>query len=196
MRVESADRIPGDSSRRTHCHAGLDCYGNASVNVLAHQRRDHLSSGLGSTSTLSHPVLSTLLHYNVFLSKPATGFEADMRHGQAICHEQGKWANTVFGRFRNRSFRPEFLMLHETSIRKLWILQECSAALFMVFAEVDCYMTVSPYVTRLWRVYLAEGIVKANHLNIYSRGRPVDSFTPVYCQAIELFTKTHSCSSP
>lgn len=78
-------------------------------------------------------------------------------------------------------------MLHETSIRKLGILQECSwkdgdygdsiagAALFMVFAEVDCYMTVSPYVTRLWRVYLAEGIVKANHLNIYSRGRPVDS---------------------
>ena len=167
-----------------------------------------LSGGLGSVSTSSHPVLGTLLHYSVFLSEPTTGFEAVIRHGQALCHEQGIWANTVFGRFRDRSYRPEFLTLHETSIRKLGILQECGwkdgdygdiiagAACFMVFAEFDCYMTVSPSVVRPWCVYLAESIVKARHLNIYSRGRPVDSLTPAYCRAIELFTKKHGCSPP
>ena len=167
-----------------------------------------LPGGLGSVSTSSHPVLGALLHYIVFLSEPTTGFEAAIRHGQALCHEQGIWANTVFGRFRDRSYRPEFFMLHETSIRKLGILQECGwkdgdygdsiagAACFMVLTEVGCYMTVPSSIVRHWCVYLAESIVKAHHLNIYSHGRPVDSLRPAYCRAIERFTNKHGCLSP
>ena len=144
----------------------------------------------------------------LILFEPTTGFEAAIRHYQALCHEQGIWANTVFGRFRDRSYRSEFLTLHQTSIHKLGMLQECGwkdgdygdgiagATCFTVFAEVGCYMTVSPSVVRPWCVYLAESIVKAHHLNIYSRGRPVDSLTPAYCRAIERFTKKHGCLSP
>ena len=92
--------------------------------------------------------------------------------------------------------------------RAFAILQECGwkdgdygdsiagATCFMVFAEVSCYMTVLPSVVRPWYVYLAESIVKAHHLNIYSRGRLVDSLTPAYCRAIERFTKKHRCLSP
>lgn len=95
VRVESGDRIPDDLTvapiRVGALTVMLVCI-NVEMQVYKFSPTGGeitLSGGLGSISTSSHPVLGTLLHYSVFLSEPTTGFEAAIRHGQALCHEQG-----------------------------------------------------------------------------------------------------------
>lgn len=108
-----------------------------------------LAGGVGGVSSSVHPVLGCLLHYSVFSNEPAIGFETARRHGRALRQEHGVWANTVFGRFTDRSYRPEMMSLEVHLSRKVDVLQaqgwpenSCNdsiggAACFMVFAHVD-----------------------------------------------------------
>lgn len=108
-----------------------------------------LGGGVGSISSSTHPVLGCLLHYSVFSNEPSIGFEATRRHGRALRQENGVWANTVFGRFKHRSFSPELVSLEILRERNLPVLRAhgwpedsitdtiSGAACFMAFAHVD-----------------------------------------------------------
>lgn len=108
-----------------------------------------LSGGVGGVSSSIHPVLGCLLHYSVFANEPTIGLETAKRHGRALRQEHGVWANTVFGRFMDRSYRPEMTDLKALRSRKLAVLQAQGwpvnsfndtiggAACFMAFAHVD-----------------------------------------------------------
>lgn len=108
-----------------------------------------LAGGVGGVSSSVHPVLGCLLHYSVFSNEPAIGFETARRHGRALRQEHGIWANAVFGRFRDRSYRPELFELEVLLSLKMAVLQtqgwpenSCNdkiggAACFMAFAHVD-----------------------------------------------------------
>ncbi len=108
-----------------------------------------LAGGVGGISSSVHPVLGCLLHYSVFSNEPAIGVETARRHGLALRQEHGVWANTVFGRFMDRSYRPEMTTLEILRSRKLATLNAQGwpensyndtiggAACFMAFAHVD-----------------------------------------------------------
>ncbi len=108
-----------------------------------------LAGGVGGISSSVHPVLGCLLHYSVFSNEPAIGVETARRHGLALRQKHGVWANTVFGRFMDRSYRPEMTTLEILRSRKLAALKAQGwpensyndtiggAACFMAFAHVD-----------------------------------------------------------
>ena len=108
-----------------------------------------LAGGVGGVSSSIHPVLGCLLHYTVFSDEPAIGLETARRHCHALRQEHGVWANAVFGRFKDRSYRPEMIGLSDLISRKLDVLKAQGwpedsftdtiggAASFMAFAHVD-----------------------------------------------------------
>ena len=108
-----------------------------------------LAGGVGGVSSSTHPVLGCLLHYSVFANEPTIGLENARRHGRALRQEHGVWANAVFGRFKDRSFRPEMFTIDVHLTRKEAVLKAQGwpenatndtiggAACFMAFAYVD-----------------------------------------------------------
>jgi hypothetical protein len=172
-----------------------------------------LGGGSGSISASKHPVLGTLLHYSVFSSEPTAGLEVARRHGQALCHKEGIWANTVFGRFRDISYRREFVPLTHLLARKMDVLRASGwedgpvdfgdtiggAACFLTFAKVDCYMTVPASVVRRYCVHFAESVVKAHHSELSSHGwnfSKEPSLSGPYYNKIKEFSDSHGGSSP
>ena len=172
-----------------------------------------LAGGVGSISSSIHPVLGGLLHYNIFADEPTIGFEAVKRHGRALRQPGGVWANAVFGRFRDRSYRPEMLSLYELMNRKYPVLRQVGwpedggadtiggAACFMTFGQVDVYEAAPPSVHRRWTAHFAEVIVKAHHVEILKSISNDDlahnvqqcfSNQVLYADLVE----AHGCSSP
>ncbi|KAL9581886.1 MAG: hypothetical protein Q9203_005716 [Teloschistes exilis] len=141
-----------------------------------------LSGGLANVSSSAHPILGGLLHYSVFSDEPAVGLglEVVKSHARALRGQRGVWANAVFGRFMDQSYRPQVVHFAELIERKLPILRACGwpedasadriggAACFMVFGDVDVYVSAPPSVIRDYNAHFAEVIVKAHHLHLKS----------------------------
>lgn len=191
IREESGDRIPEDltvAPGRVDCMTVLLSCIAMGMQVFKYSPTTGevtLGGGVGSISSSIHPVLGGLLHYSVFADEPTIGLEAVQRHGRALVGKEGIWANAVFGRFRDRLYRPEMVTLRELQARKIKILRHQGwpedkdgvtnndtiggAACFMAFGHVDACDTVPPSVVRPWSAHFAETIVKAHHVNSMKR---------------------------
>lgn len=190
-REESGDRIPDDlnvAPSRVDCLTVLLSCIAMGMQVFKYSPTTGemtLGGGVGSISSSVHPVLGGLLHYSVFADEPTIGWEVVKRHGRALCAEHGVWANALFGRFRDRSYRAEMVSLRELMTRKFPVLREQGwpededtagnrdtiggAACFMAFGYVDAYESVPPSVARSWSAHFAETIVKAHHVECLKR---------------------------
>lgn len=154
VRDESGDRIPEDltvaPTRVDTITVLLTCIAMG-MQVFRYSPTTGeitLAGGVGGVSSSAHPVLGCILHYSVLSSEPNIGIETARRHGRALCQEHGVWANTVFGRFMDRPYRPEMTTLEVLRLRKLAVLQAQGwpehsehdtiggAACFMAFAHV------------------------------------------------------------
>lgn len=193
-REESGDRIPDDltvaPTRVDAMTVLLSCIAMG-MQVFKYSPTTHeitLAGGVGSISSSIHPVLGGLLHYSVFSDVPTIGLEAAKRHAHALRHKEGVWANAVFGRFRDRSFRPEMVPLSWLMEMKMPILRQHGwpedhdadrdadsiggAASFMAFGHVDVFEVAPPSVFRIYATHFAEVIVKAHHVEtLMSRSR-------------------------
>jgi len=192
---ESGDRIPDDltvaPTRVDAMTVLLSCIAMG-MQVFKYSTTTHettLAGGVGSVSSSIHPVLEGLLHYSVFSDVPTTGLKAAKRHAHALRHKEGVWANAVFGRFRDRSYRPEMVPLDWLMEMKIPILRQNGwsedhdadgdadtiggAASFMAFGHVDVYEAAPPSLFRRYATHFAEVIVKAHHVEtLMSRSRP------------------------
>jgi hypothetical protein len=194
-REESGDRIPDDltvaPTRVDAMTVLLSCIAMG-MQVFKYSPTTHeitLAGGVGSISSSIHPVLGGLLHYSVFSDVPTIGLEAAKRHAHALRHKEGAWANAVFGRFRDRSCRPEIVPLDWLMEMKMPVLRQHGwpedrdadrdvdtiggAASFMAFGHVDVYEVAPPSVFRRYATQFAEVIVKAHHVEtLMSRSKP------------------------
>ncbi|KAL8718091.1 MAG: hypothetical protein Q9181_008239 [Wetmoreana brouardii] len=171
-----------------------------------------LSGGVGSVSSSTHPILGGLLHYNVFSDQPTIGLEIVRRHGRALQNNAGVWANAVFGRFRDRTYRPDMVPFEELVDRQIPILSRegwpedsktdtiGGAACFMAFGHVDVCDIGPPSVIRPWTAHFAEVIVKAHHVDILRSQSEVDellaSGPPLLSDEIAYVISQYGCSSP
>jgi hypothetical protein len=214
---ESGDRIPEDltvaPTRVDALAVMLTCVA-LGMQVLKYSPTTGeiaLAGGVGGISSSVHPILGGLLHYSVFSNEPTIGFEAARRHGRALLQEKGVWAQTVFGKFRDRSYRPEYVLLRVLQTWKQSVLRERGwpedsyadtiggAACFMVFAYIDIYEAVPRSSVRRWCAHFAEVIVKAHHLDMDKDGMTAESalcLSPLYRQTRQKFIDTHGGSSP
>lgn len=219
LKEESGDRIPEDltvaPTRVDAITVMLVCVAmGMQVSKYAPTTGEiSMAGGLGGISSAIHPVLGRLLHYNVFASDPIIGLETARRHGHALVQEKGVWANAVFGRFKDRSYRPEFMAFGALQTRKFDVLlakgwpQENyadtigGAACFLAFTHVDVYEAVPPSSVRRWCAHFAEVIVKshlvqlAKELKEHSRVQ-VDLNPSPLDEASEIFINRYGCSSP
>ena len=217
VRLESGDRIPGDLHMApirvdavTLILLGIAM--GMQVDSFAPTKGEIILSGsFGSFTSFKHPALGTLLQYNVPASEILTGIEVARRHGRALYQDGGVWANAVFGRFKDRSYRQVFIKLDELRIRKLFVLKDSGwpersshdtihgAACFMAFAHVDCYLTVPPSVMRPWCAHFAEIIVKAHHLQICAQDSIASKTLSLpydFLHKREQLVERYGCSSP
>ncbi|MCJ1326289.1 hypothetical protein MMC10_002953 [Thelotrema lepadinum] len=186
LKEESGDRIPEDltvAPTKMDALTVLLCSIAMGMQVSRYSPTDNqimLTGGTGSISTSEHPVLGGVLHYNIFSNNPAGGMHRARLHGEALRSEKGIWASAVFGRFRDRSYRPDFS--RHADLRSRWyniLLREGwpqdrgdysdtygGAACFLTFAYVDCYLTVPPSIVRGWCAHFAETILKIQHWEI------------------------------
>lgn len=220
IKEESGDRIPDDltvaGTRADALTVMLSCVAlGMQVSKYSPTTGEiTLAGGVGAISSSNHPILGGLLHYSVFSEEPKIGYQAASRHGRALRQEKGVWANTVFGRFKDRSYRPEFTTLDILRTLKLDVLgaqgwPEGSytdtiggAACFMSFAHVDVYHAVPASSVRQWCAHFAEVIVKAHHREIMRNesntphGPGALVFSTNFRNARERFIEIHGCSSP
>ena len=219
LKEESGDRIPEDltvaPTRVDAITVMLVCVAmGMQVSKYAPTTGEiSLAGGVGGISSAINPVLGSLLHYSVFASDPIIGFETARRHGHALVQEKGVWANAVFGRFKDRSYRPEFMAFEALQKRKLEVLlaktwpQENyadtvgGAACFLAFTHVDVYETVPPSSIRPWCAHFAEVIIKSHLMQLAKEPREnagvqVDSTPSPLDEASEEFIDRYGCSSP
>ena len=183
IKAESGDRIPEDltvaPTRVDAITVMLTCIamGMQVSRYSPTTGEITLAGGVGGVSSSMHPVLGCLLHYSVFSDEPTIGLETVRRHGRALRQEHGVWANAVFGRFKDRSRRPEMIELRALMSRKLDVLRvhgwpENSytdtiggAACFMVFAHVDVSsFPLSPYLHHATWCTMQQDLSLENHL--------------------------------
>ncbi|KAI4180878.1 MAG: hypothetical protein L6R41_006966 [Letrouitia leprolyta] len=180
----SADRIPDDltvAPVRVDCMTVLLSCIAMGMQVFKYSPTTGevtLGGGTGSISSSIHPILGGILHYSIFANEPMEVSADVKRHGNALRQGSGVWANAVFGRFRDRSYRPQMVSFDILMNRKIPILEQCGwpgddgsdtiggAACFMTFAHVDLYEMVPPSVVRPWAAHFAEVIVKVHHLEV------------------------------
>ncbi|KAI9875149.1 MAG: hypothetical protein M1830_008823 [Pleopsidium flavum] len=217
VREESGDRIPEDltvaPTRVDAIMVMLICVAlGMQVSKYSPTTGEiSLAGGVGGISSSVHPVLGGLLHYSVFSSEPTIGFEAARRHGRALLQEKGVWAHTVFGKFKDRSYRPEFTVLGVLIERKESVLRARGwpedsyidtiggAACFMAFGHIDVYEAVPSSCVRRWCAHFAEVIVQAHHLEISKRRLEAHDalpLSPSFYQARQKLVERHGCSSP
>lgn len=217
MKEESADRIPEDLTvAPTQVDAitvMLACVAmGMQVSKYAPTTGEiSMAGGVGGISSSAHPVLGGLLHYSVFASEPTIGFEEARRHGHALLQEKGVWANAVFGRFKDRSYRPDFHALDVLRRRKLGVLKARrwpqdsyvdtigGAACFLAFSHTDVYEVLPPSSVRMWCAHFAEVIVKSHLMHLDKEGSKVQvnstSFSTFY-EPRKIFVDRYGCSSP
>ena len=224
-REESGDRIPDDLTvapmRIDALTVLLSCIamGMQVFKYSPTAGEITLAGGVGSVSSSVHPVLGCLLHYSVFSDQPTIGKDAAKRHGRALRHAEGIWANAVFGRFRDLSYRPEMVPLLWLRENRYQVLRENGwpeardgdgnsdtlggAACFMAFANVDVYEIAPPSVIRSWTAHFAEFIVKAHHVAIMrspsgtSHGSIQKVLQDSDCSEEDRYsTENDECSSP
>ena len=124
LREESGDRIPDDLTvapvRVDTITVLLTCIamGMRVSKYSPTTSEITLTGGVGGISSSVHPILGCILHYSIFSDEPVMGLETARRHGRALRQDHGIWANTVFGRFRDRSYRPEMYTPRCTKIAK------------------------------------------------------------------------------
>ncbi|MCJ1422901.1 hypothetical protein MMC29_000781 [Sticta canariensis] len=219
LKEESGDRIPEDltvaPTRVDAITVMLVCLamGMQVSKYVPTTGEISMAGGLGGISSAIHPVLGRLLHYNVFASDPIIGFETARRHGHALVQEKGVWANAVFGRFKDRSYRPEFIAFEALQARKFDVLlakgwpQENyadtvgGAAGFLAFTHVDVYEAVPPSSVRRWCAHFAEIIVKSHLVQLAKElkehsGVQVDLTPSPLDETREVFIDRYGCSSP
>ena len=155
VKEESGDRIPDDLTvapiRVDTITVMLTCIamGMQVTKYSPTTGEITLAGGVGGVSSSAHPVLGCLLHYSVFSDEPAIGLENARQHGRALRQAHGIWANAVFGRFMDRSYRPDMTTLDVLLRRKTAVLlaqgwpensstdTHVGAGCFMAFAHVD-----------------------------------------------------------
>ncbi|CAF9922181.1 MAG: hypothetical protein HETSPECPRED_004987 [Heterodermia speciosa] len=185
-REESGDRIPDDltvAPTRVDCMTILLTSIAMGMQVFRYSPTTGeivLGGSSGSISSSNHPVLGGLLHYSVFSEEPSST-ERTKHHAHALRHSEGVWANGVFGRFRDISFKPEMVSLWTLMNRKMPVLQShgwsdglaagdadsgAGAACFMAVGHVDIYEIAPPSVFRDYAAHFAEVIVKAHHVEL------------------------------
>ncbi|KAL8720122.1 MAG: hypothetical protein Q9225_002967 [Loekoesia sp. 1 TL-2023] len=222
QREESADRIPDDltvAPARVDCMTVLLSCIAMGMQVFKYSPTTGeitLGGGSGSVSSSIHPILGGLLHYSVFSNEPVVAISDVRRHGRALRQHSGIWANAVFGRFRDRSYRPEIVDFRELMERKFPVLEQNGwpgddgsdttggAAGFMAFGHVDVFYMVPPSVVIRWSAHFAEVIVKAHHVEILrskseaneSTARLRPSLAPKYSGNCETVLDLYGCSSP
>ena len=218
-REESADRIPDDLTvapiRVDSMAILLHCVA-ISMQVFKYTPTTGeiiLSGSAGSISSSAHPILGVLLHYSLFSNMPTIGEDLIRRHGRALCHSKGVWANGVYGRFQDRTYRPDMTLFSNLRDRQLPALRLTKwpkvgtadsiggAACFMAFAHVDVYGTAPPSVVRPWTAHFAEIIVQAHLVELLRNYEKNESdpvlqrvaYAPSTCDAV---IDIHGCSSP
>ena len=77
----------------------------------------YLTGPLGSISSSIHPVLGGLTHYSAFRDGAAISKDVGKENGIALCGKGGVWANAVFGRFKDRSVRHDFVPANDLILR-------------------------------------------------------------------------------
>lgn len=216
LKEESGDRIPEDltvaPTRVDAITVMLTCVAmGMQVSKYAPTTGEiSMAGSVGGISSAIHPILGGLLHYSVFVNDTLIGLEEARRHGRALVQERGVWANVVFGRFTDRSYRPDFKPLEALRGRKLGVLVARGwppdsytdtiggAACFLAFTHVDVYEAVPPSSVRHWCAHFAEVIVKSHLAELVKEGcRAQDGFTPssTFCQARQIFIDKYGCSS-
>ncbi|KAL8792340.1 MAG: hypothetical protein Q9195_005043 [Heterodermia aff. obscurata] len=183
---ESGDRIPDDltvAPTRVDCMTILLSSIAMGMQVFRYSPTTGeivLGGSSGSISSSNHPVLGGLLHYSVF-SEERNITKPIKYHVHALRHDGGIWANGVFGRFRDRSYKPEMVSLWTLMNRKMPLLQRCGwsdglavgdadsgpgAACFMALGHVDVCEIAPPSVFRAYAAHFGEIIVKAHHIEV------------------------------
>lgn len=220
----SADRIPDDltvAPVRVDCMTVLLSCIAMGMQVFKYSPTTGeitLGGGTGSISSSVHPILGGILHYSIFANEPMEASPDAKRHGHALRNSKGVWANAVFGRFRDRSYRPEMIAYEVLMERKIPILERHGwpgnngsdtvggAASFLVFAHVDVYEMVPPTVISGYAAHFAEVIVKAHHIEILKERTEDDNMlkekgnhrlrTPPNDIVTQTILDLHGCSSP
>lgn len=220
-REESGDRIPDDltvAPTRVDCMAILLSAIAMGMQVFKYSPTTGeitLGGANGSVSSSAHPVLGALLHYSAF-PNDSRGSKTFRHHAQALRHSEGVWANAVFGRFRDKSYRPEMMSFEHLMTLKTPVLLENGwpdlsepsdadttggAACFMIFGHIDVCGIVPPSVVREFCAHFAEVIVKAHHVEVLKQGKHLESSfgdSHVYqaCKSEANLVHTYGCSSP
>ena len=219
---ESGDRIPDDltvAPNRVDCMTillGSIAMGMQVFRYSPTTGEIFLGGGCGSISSSSHPVLGGLIHYSVISEEQdSTNNEVSKHNAHALCHSEGIWANGVFGRFRDRSYKPHMVSLSILLQRKIPLLQKngwsdgladgdadsvAGAACFMALGHVDVYEIAPPSVFRPYAAHFAEIIVKAHHVGVLKfqydlRSSGSDNQAPL--QIVDSYIQpVYKCSSP
>ena len=218
---ESGDRIPDDltvAPTRVDCMTILLSSIAMGMQVFRYSPTTGeivLGGSSGSISSSNHPVLGGLLHYSVF-SEAQSSVKLTPRHAHALRHGEGIWANGVFGRFRDRSYKPEMVSLWKLIKRKMPLLQRCGwsdglavgdadsgagAACFMALGHVDVCEIFPPCVYRDYAAHFAEVIVKAHHVEVLKfeevlRSSASGSQDPFAQNELRFISGECRCSSP
>ncbi|MCJ1279168.1 hypothetical protein MMC21_006992 [Puttea exsequens] len=214
-REESGDRIPDDLTiapiRVDTITILLTCIAlGMQVYKYSPTTGDIILSGsVGSISSSSHPLLGTLLHYNVFENELDRQSSAVLRaNANALREKGGAWANAVFGRFMDRLYRPEWTSLSILQNRKKPFLMQNGwpkdsrtdtiggAACFMAFAYVDCFRAVPPSCFRPWCAHFAEVIVAAHCFELSRYGIKPFELSKKFCDLRQELLENAHGSSP
>ncbi|MCJ1369195.1 hypothetical protein MMC20_000404 [Loxospora ochrophaea] len=220
LKPESGDRIPEDLTiapiRVDAATVLLICiaWGMRVLKYSPASAEIALGGGFGGVYSSIHPVLGSLLHYSALSNEPSIGFEAVRRNGRALCHSEGVWAQTIFGNFKDRSFKPQFTLFPELQDQKIPILKKNGwpegdntsdtsggAASFMVFGNVDVYLSVPPSCVRRWCAHFAEVIVAAHVIEIRRENAAIGSggnvlLSPDFYKCRRNFVDRYGYSSP
>ncbi|MCJ1245854.1 hypothetical protein MMC30_003058 [Trapelia coarctata] len=216
LKAESGDRVPEDltvaPTRVDAITVMLACVAmGMQVSKYSPTTGEiSMAGATGGISSSTHPTLGGLLHYSVFADEPTIGFEEAKRHGHAMLQEKGVWANTVFGRFKDRLFQPEFTSLSVLRTRKFGVLMArgwprdsvtdtiAGAGCFLAFGHIDVYEAVPPSNVRQWCAHFAEVIVKSHLVQLIDDGfkAEVGLTLPKLDQTKQEFIDQYGCSSP
>ncbi|KAL8867978.1 MAG: hypothetical protein Q9174_005300 [Haloplaca sp. 1 TL-2023] len=188
-REESGDRIPDDltvaPTRVDSITILLSCValGMQVYRYSPTTGEITISGKIGSISSSAHPVLGGLVHYSDISDPSIPGWlSLEKQHSRALRQSQGVWANAVFGRFRDITYRTAMIPLMDLMRRQVPILQANGwpetegipiadsihgAACFMALGHVDVSEVIPPSVSRLWAAHFAETIVKSHQREVF-----------------------------
>ena len=239
LQEESGDRIPDDLTvAPIRVDALTLLYMGISLGMQVHRYSPNMgeismAGAAGSISSSSHPVLGTLTHYSTFNSrvnprvlavsgkfdgplKTRPRLSSAMTDTPTLCDSGGVVANTLFGRFRDRKWRNEFVPLaqmrnrHKQTLARVgWPRDSYNdtidgAATFMAFAHADMSRVSGPSVVKPWSAHFAEFIVAMHHADMIKRSSkpfrpesiPIPNFDTDFLAHRNHVIRTYGSSSP